>query len=59
VWAELADGSCRWRQTGGEVKVLALKVPSDLPPRQLGVDIQPYSLKGVRGLLAFMHSGLH
>ncbi len=21
VWAELADGSCRWRQTGGEVKV--------------------------------------
>lgn len=28
VWAELADGSCRWRQTGSEVKVIALKVQS-------------------------------
>ena len=46
VWTELADGSCRWRQTGGEVKVLALRVPSDLPSRQLAVDIQPYSIKG-------------
>ena len=48
VWAELADGSCRWRQTGGEVKVLALRVPTDLPTRRLAVDIQPYSLKGKR-----------
>ena len=46
VWAELADGSCRWRQTGGEVKVVALRVPPELPNRQLAVDIQPYSLKG-------------
>ncbi|KAL4437013.1 hypothetical protein ABPG75_004152 [Micractinium tetrahymenae] len=45
VWTELADGSCRWRQTGGEVKVLALRVPRDLPSRQLAVDIQPYSIK--------------
>jgi hypothetical protein len=48
VWAELADGSCRWRQTGGEVKVLALRVPKDLPTRQLAVAIEPYSLKGGR-----------
>lgn len=46
VWAEMADGSCRWRQTGGEVKVLALRVPADLPSKQLRVDIQPYSVKG-------------
>ena len=26
VWAEMSDGSCRWRQTGSEVKVIALKV---------------------------------
>ena len=26
VWAEHSDGSCRWRQTGSEVKVIALKV---------------------------------
>ena len=25
VWAEHADGGCRWRQTGCEVKVIALK----------------------------------
>ena len=33
VWAELADGSCRWRQTGSEIKVICLKVhyPSVLP----------------------------
>lgn len=48
VWAELGDGSCRWRQTGGEVKVLALRVPAELPTKQLAVDIQPYSLKGGR-----------
>ena len=47
VWAELADGSCRWRQTGGEVKVLALRVPPQLPSKHLAVDLQPYSLKGV------------
>ena len=46
VWAELADGSCRWRQTGGEIKLLALKVPRDLPTKQLAVVIEPYSLKG-------------
>lgn len=28
AWAQLADGSCRWRQTGSEIKVIALKVPS-------------------------------
>ena len=26
AWAEASDGSCRWRQTGSEVKVIALRV---------------------------------
>ena len=26
LWAQLADGSCRWRQSGSEVKVVALRV---------------------------------
>ncbi len=26
AWTQLADGSCRWRQTGSEVKIIALKV---------------------------------
>ena len=26
VWTELIDGCCRWRQTGSEVKVIALQV---------------------------------
>lgn len=32
AWAQLADGSCRWRQTGSEVKVIALKVCSSCSP---------------------------
>lgn len=44
TWVEVADGSCRWRQTGSEVRVLALKVPTDLPPRDLDVQIAPFSL---------------
>jgi hypothetical protein len=47
VWAELSDGSCRWRQTGGEVKVLALRVPADLPNRQLAVATEVVSLRGL------------
>uniref|UniRef100_A0A1D1ZP65 CS domain-containing protein n=2 Tax=Auxenochlorella protothecoides TaxID=3075 RepID=A0A1D1ZP65_AUXPR len=45
LWAELADGSCRWRQTGAEVKVCVLKVPHTLRPRQLSVTLEPYSIK--------------
>lgn len=25
VWAEHSDGSCRWRQTGSELKIIALQ----------------------------------
>lgn len=45
TWVEINDGSCRWRQTGGEVKVIALKVPADLPPKHLGIDFDPFNLK--------------
>lgn len=31
VWAEHSDDSCRWRQTGSEVKVIALKVVPPAP----------------------------
>jgi hypothetical protein len=48
AWAELADGSCRWRQSAGEVKVIALKVPRDLPARELEVEIRPFSLRVAR-----------
>ena len=45
VWVELADGSCRWRQSGGEVRIIALRVPSNIPPRNIRVDFAPFSLK--------------
>ena len=32
VWAELADGSCRWRQTGSEIKIICLKVSPNGSP---------------------------
>ena len=32
AWAQLADGSCRWRQSGSEIKVIALKVGSARDP---------------------------
>lgn len=38
VWAEICDGSCRWRQSSSEVKVIALKVPQDLSPKDLHVE---------------------
>ena len=48
TWVEVADGSCRWRQTAGEVKIIALKVPKTLSPKDLKVDIGPYHLKVYR-----------
>lgn len=44
VWVELADGSCRWRQTGSEIKIIALQVPPKEPPKNITVDFQPYYL---------------
>ncbi len=48
AWAELADGSCRWRQSAGEVKIIVLKVPRDLLARELEVEIRPFSLRVAR-----------
>jgi len=39
TWAELADGSCRWRQSASEVAVIAMRVPPSLRPRHLAVSI--------------------
>ncbi|KAK9836972.1 hypothetical protein WJX81_003624 [Elliptochloris bilobata] len=45
LWAQLADGSCRWRQSGSEVKVVALRVPRKVPPRALAVTLDPYLIR--------------
>jgi hypothetical protein len=45
VWTELADGSCRWRQTGSEIKVICLNVPEEVAPRELDVSLQPFSIR--------------
>ncbi len=39
-WAQLTDGSCRWRQSGSEVKVIALRV---LPRTAPAACFLPYS----------------
>ena len=39
VWAELMDGSCRWRQSASEVAVIALRVPPGMRKRDLEVTI--------------------
>lgn len=45
MWAELADGSCRWRQTGSEIKVICLKVPEDVAAKELDVSLQPFNIR--------------
>ena len=46
VWAEVGDGSCRWRQTASEVTLLCLAVPPHTPAKQLQVTLDPYFIKG-------------
>ncbi len=46
VWAQLADGSCRWRQTASEVTVVCLKVPPHTPAKHLQITMEPYFIKG-------------
>ncbi|EIE23252.1 hypothetical protein COCSUDRAFT_63608 [Coccomyxa subellipsoidea C-169] len=50
AWAQLVDGSCRWRQTGSEVKLIALKVPADVPPRELAVSLEPFHIRVAHAL---------
>ena len=45
TWIQLADGSCRWRQSGSEIKIIALRVPSDLAPKMIDVKFEPYELR--------------
>lgn len=45
VWVEIADGSCRWRQSGGEVRIIALRVPAEVAPRNVQVDFAPFNIK--------------
>lgn len=46
VWAQLADGSCRWRQTGSSITVLCLRVPCGIQAKQLRITIEPYFIRG-------------
>lgn len=61
TWVELGDGSCRWRQSGSEIRVIVLGVPSCLPAKHLEVDIQPYSVsvKNKVDGITYLEGGLH
>lgn len=59
VWVQLSDGSCRWRQSAGEVEVQALRVPRGLASGQLVVELQLYSILGeLTGLCTLQAAGL-
>lgn len=45
TWVELADGSCRWRQSGSEIKIIALRVPPDVATKMIEVKFEPYELR--------------
>ena len=44
TWVELADGSCRWRQSGSEIRLIALLVPSDVQSKHMEVLFDPYEI---------------
>ncbi|KXZ43994.1 hypothetical protein GPECTOR_75g717 [Gonium pectorale] len=44
VWAEPEGGGFRWRQSAGEVHLIATRVPHGLPASQLLVEVRPRSL---------------
>lgn len=44
TWVELGDGSCRWRQSGSEIKVIVLNVPRKLSPKLIEVTFEPYKI---------------
>lgn len=46
VWAQLADGSCRWRQTGSSITLLCLRVPGGASAKQLHITMEPYFIRG-------------
>ena len=46
MWAEVGDGTCRWRQSASEVTLLALGVPPTTPAKQLHVILDPYFIQG-------------
>ena len=45
VWAEIMDGSCRWRQSASEVAVIALHVPLGMGKRDLDVTIDLHRIR--------------
>lgn len=47
VWTEMSDGSCRWRQSASEVKLVCLLVPAGLSAKVLKVHFKPYHIQGL------------
>ena len=47
VWAQLADGTCRWRQTSSQLTIVCLKVQRGTPAKQLQVTLDLYFIKGL------------
>lgn len=45
VWAEIMDGSCRWRQSSSEVAIIALRVPPGMRKCDLDVTIDLHSIR--------------
>jgi hypothetical protein len=44
TWVELSDGSCRWRQSSSEIKLIVLSVPSDTPSKEICIQFEPYNI---------------
>lgn len=45
VWAELKDGSCRWRQSASEVAIIALRVPDNAFKQRLDVVVDLHHIR--------------
>ena len=61
TWVELADGSCRWRQSASEIKIIALRVPPDVSLKLVEVQFHPYELRVTNKLSgeAYLAGRLH
>lgn len=45
TWVQTRDCSLRWTQSAGQIVLRVLRLPPDLSPRQLKVDIASYSVR--------------
>jgi hypothetical protein len=45
VWAEMLDGSCRWRQSASEVSIIAMRVPASMRKADLDVCVDLHTIR--------------